>query len=672
MTPALWVPDSPAETRLGLVLSTLVAAAAWASSGAVRMVWLAVVASALLVLVVHAASRLVHATRWSREAWTLLERVRPDLIGHADITPILHIALTPAPAILGCTSVELRLAPRRTTDGIIARATDEGELVVRPMVGEPAHRHDREPGCLVLPLLGAGSPPGQLVLHGLSPRIPPRRRDPVSATFTHMLSTALGAQRWRATQRRETDQAHWLARHDQLTSLATRVVLAEQGDRCLAGWQARGGTSALLLVDLDDFKDVNDTLGHGAGDQVLAEVGRRLRSVARPDDLAVRLGGDELVLLAGDLAAPPDAEALARRLIDHIGAPLRLGDLTIEVSASVGIATHAGGPQTVEDLLLAADLALYDAKAAGRGQWRCTHTSAEGSEHPSGPAGDRGGAANHEGVVHYEAQASASTGDITGFVATPRWDHPEPGLLTSSQRTTAARLSGRTDEIDRQLLDVAIRDLRRLHRSAAEVSMSVYVTPRSLLTGRLVDTLSDALARHDVPAHAIVLEITEPAVDPPAAMVACLTDLARLGCRPSIRGFGSGPSSLAVLSRHRAIAEIKLAPVLCSGITSDPGAARLVRASVTSARELGIQVVAEGVASIDAADVLSSLGCDRLQGPLLHAPAPLPDVLAWLGSRHGHRCPASASVNPGGALQSDDWPADTRDDPLLQPGATMP
>ena len=649
--PTLWVRHSPAETGLGVLIATLVAAAAWASSGAVRMVWLAVVASALVILVLHAASWLVHVARWSRDAWTLLERIRPELIGHQDIAPILHVALAPAPTILACASVELRLPPRRAIDGVIARATDDGRLVVRPMVGEPGIGHPRGSDSLVLPLPGSGPPSGQLVLRGLSPRIPRRRRGHVAAAFTHILSTAISAQRWREAQRRETDEAHRLARHDELTSLGTRVVLAEQGDHRLAASRERGSTAALLLVDLDDFKGVNDTLGHGAGDRVLAEVGRRLRGVVRGDDLAVRLGGDELVVLACDLPAPEDAEALAQRVINRISAPLGLVDATIQVSASVGVALAADGPQTTEELLLVADLALYDAKAAGRGQWRIRHAVATSPTRVSGPAGDPSdGGPTPERAIRYQAQASATTGAITGFVAAG---------------------SGPEDGAEGPLLDVAMRDLHRLRQSAPGATMSVYVSPRSLLTGRLVDVLTDTLARRDVPAGAMVLEMTEPAVDPPPAVLACLTGLARLGCRLSIRGFGSGPSSLALLSRHRAIAEIKISPTLSSGAASDPLAARLVRASVTTARELGIQVVAEGVESVSTADVLARLGCDRLQGPLLHEPAPLPDVVEWLGSRSGTGgFPGAGAANRGHGLQWGDRPADSRDDPTLRRGAT--
>lgn len=650
-SPTLWVRHSPAETGLGVLLAALVAAAAWASSGAVRMVWLAVVASALVILVLHAASWLVHVARWSRDAWFLLERIRPELIGHQDIAPILRVALAPAPAILGCASVELRLPPRRTIDGVIARATDDGGLVVRPMVGEPTRVHPWEPDSLVLPLPGSGPPSGQLVLRGLSPRIPRRRRGHVAAAFTHILSTAIGTQRWREAQRRETDEANWLARHDELTSLGTRVVLAEQGDHRLAASRERGSTAALLLVDLDDFKGVNDTLGHGAGDRVLAEVGRRLRSAVRPDDLAVRLGGDELVVLACDLLAPEDAETLAQRLVDRIRAPLRLADATIEVSASVGVAIRTDGPRTTEDLLVVADLALYEAKAAGRGQWRTRHAVATGpTQAPGLPRDLPDGVQTHDRQIHYEAQASATTGAVTGFVAAG--PGPEGGA-------------------EGLLLDQAMRDLHRLRQPVPDATLSVYVSPRSLLTGRLVGALTDALDRHDVPAGAMVLEMTEPAVDPPPAVLACLTDLARLGCRLSIRGFGSGPSSLALLSRHRAIAEIKISPALSAGATSDPVAARLVRASVTTARELGIQVVAEGVDSVGTADLLARLGCDRLQGPLLHEPAPLPDVLAWLRSRGGTGGLPCAGANRGPGLQWGDRDADSRDDPTLRRGATM-
>lgn len=418
---------------------------------------------------------------------------------------------------------------------------------------------------------------------------------------------------------------------DTLTGLGHRTLLTERGPSALSASKRSGQPVAMLLFDLDGFKHVNDTLGHHAGDRVLEEVGARIRACLRPGELGVRLGGDEFAALLGPLDASRTLDQRVGELLDTLSVPIRVDDLRLSVGTSVGSAVYGTDGRTIEELLRAADQAMYVAKASGPGQWRRSQ----------GPPADDGDARRLQQdlrravdlgqlLLHYQPQVDGWTGAVTGFEALVRWDHPRLGLLLPGQFIPLAERNGMIAPITLFALDRALVDHAALARMAPGCSVSVNVSARIMMGGGLLRDLEQMLERRRVAPSDLVLEITEPAARPTPEVVELFGGLRRLGCRMSVHGFGSSQSSLTGLWQHSALREVKIDPSIIQSLGEDAETERLVRAMVSAAHGLGVRVVAEGVESRIAAQRLRSIGCDGLQGHWLGAPAPLPELQRWL------------------------------------------
>ena len=406
---------------------------------------------------------------------------------------------------------------------------------------------------------------------------------------------------------------------DPLTGLATREVLSAEGPRLIAEAEQAGGHSGLLLLDLDGFKAVNDTLGHHAGDRVLVEIGRRARSAIGVEDLAVRLGGDEFALLI----AAPDARALEQRtedLLTELSEPIRLDEVSWSITPSIGLAVHPEDGRTVAELVQAADSAMYDAKSSPQ-RWRRPGGDRAASD-GTGPEELAEALRREQLVVHYQPQVDGWTGAVTGFEALVRWQHPERGLLLPDLFLPRAERSA------------VIADLPTLQVSAPGATVAVNVSARSMMGTRLLGDLGRLLEESRVHAHDLVLEITEPAPRATAEVTGLLEGLRALGCGVSVHGFGSAQTSLTALWQLPAVREIKIDPHLVRAVADDPDAERLCRAMISAARGLDVRVVAEGVETTETVHRLRGLGCGAFQGYLLGEPVALHEVAGWAEQWH--------------------------------------
>ena len=601
----------------------------------------------LLRTLARAISMLADAG-WADAAWGALDRLSPGLMGQIEETAILRVALAQSPDLLRCDLVEVVLDAQSGGPARVARARrGAGRTAVDVVVEETreAHLDPAGPDWLTVTLAGPDGRIGALSARGGKWR-ERRTRLRLMAALGHVLSSSVVALRMFQADRAMADQLYRSATTDHLTGLGTRARLLGQGDRLLAASAARGRPAVLLMMDLDGFKWVNDTLGHEAGDVALAEIGRRLRMAMRPHDLVVRLGGDEFALLAADLADASDVPGIAERLLAAVAVPVRVGDVEIAIGGSLGVALHPGDGSTVQELLKAADEAMYHAKQSGPGRWHwpAAHGGESHQREASLSEALRDGVPDDQLVLHYQPQVDARTGEVVAFEALARWQHPTQGLVPPEVFLPTIERHGLMRTFTRAAVARSLGDLNALADLAPGASVSVNITPRNLLDLGLAEDISRLLHDAVVPGSRLTLEVTEPGPTPSAAVTHVLDELAGLGCGVSIHEYGSGVSSLTTLSHHAAVREVKVAPPLAAAVLTEPGSARLVRALVSAARELGMRVVAEGVESSEHAVALTGMGCDRLQGFGICPPADLTEVRAWLEQRGQVGSAAEAAV----------------------------
>ena len=580
--------------------------------------------------------------------WQHLSRLSTELVGLADEAGILRVALRDIASVLDWESAEIVVYPTDQRPGLrdmVSSVRGRGEVQVSEAVALTGNDPERDgataigphddDGLLRVPLAGSNGPIGFLRV-GLRPCTDPSGDDgsALARAFALVVTSALSAVRTLESERRVVENTYQWAMVDRLTSLGSRSLLMERGDEQLRNASAEGMTAALLLFDVDDFKRINDTLGHHAGDRVLAEFGLRLRRGVRTGDLAVRLGGDEFAVLTGRLKSAKDAEILATRLLRQLAPAITVDDVELQVRASVGIAVSEEDGDTVDDLIRAADLAMYAAKGLGPGRWQRYNPSSQFLATRTANLTDdllRGGL-DDELVLHYQPQVDAWSGRVIGFESLVRWDHPELGVLAPSEFVSLAERAGLMSRQTTSVLSRALGDYAALQGIAPGSTLSVNISARNLLGRGLVNSVARLLAHHRVPAEQLTLEVAEPAPGISPGVTDTLTGLVRLGCRVSVSEFGTGRSSLMALSRYDGIRELKLDSGLVADILCDPAAERLVRAIIGTAHALEVRVVAEGVESREIVTRLRDLGCDALQGFWVRPPAGIAEITAWIAS----------------------------------------
>ena len=422
-----------------------------------------------------------------------------------------------------------------------------------------------------------------------------------------------------------------LARTDDLTGLANRRALRERLEAALTKSNAEEQI-ALLLLDLDRFKEVNDTFGHEAGDTLLQEVAARLATSVREQDVLARLGGDEFaVVLRGDEQL---AVTTAERLLACLEAPLVVRGSSVSIGGSVGVVAGPVAGQSASELLRAADVAMYVAK--GRGGGVATYDRA-GDQHGAGRlelAGEvRNALATEQFTVHYQPQIDLSTGHVVGVEALVRWQHPTRGLLPPASFLPLIDRAGLERVLLRRVLLVALTQAAAWRANGTTLRMSVNITARDLLDELLPGHLTAELQRLSLPGHMLVLEVTEnDLVVASTRMASVLSELRALGVSLSIDDFGTGYSSMRRL-KEIGPSEIKIDRSFVARLDVAADDYTIVQATIELGHNLGMRTVAEGVESPTVRRLLTDLGCDEAQGYQISPPLPASDLEQWLAGQ---------------------------------------
>jgi diguanylate cyclase (GGDEF)-like protein len=440
----------------------------------------------------------------------------------------------------------------------------------------------------------------------------------------------IAARASRELRRQSAHNAHQ-ARHDSLTGLPNRDAFYEAVDAAIASALADGPRAAAMIIDLDRFKEVNDTLGHHSGDELLRQVAARLREALRESDVLARLGGDEFAVLVPTVATVEQATQVADRVRGALEQPFELQDIVVHVGASVGIALAPDHGRSAEQLLQRADVAMYLAKDSS-----LAHEVYQASADPysasklSMVAEMRRALAEREFEVHYQPKAALASGAIDGVEALVRWNHPERGLIPPMEFVPLAERTGLIKRLTVYVMDDALRQCAEWRGIGLDLAVAVNLSAHNIADPELPDMVARLLAEHGVDAGRLVLELTESTllVDPQGAK-AVLGRLHAMGVGLAIDDFGTGYSSLSYLS-ELPVTELKIDRSFVMSMATSDGDAFIVRSTIDLGRNLGLRVVAEGVETESVWNRLGELGCDVGQGYYLSRPVPATELTRWL------------------------------------------
>ncbi|HEY9207559.1 MAG TPA: EAL domain-containing protein [Acidovorax sp.] len=437
------------------------------------------------------------------------------------------------------------------------------------------------------------------------------------------------------TQRKLAEaRTHQLAYFDALTGLPNRRMLLDRMDHALASARKSGQVGALLFIDLDDFKQINDARGHSLGDELLKQVAQRLTQLLRPGDTVARIGGDEFVMLVNDIAtnmesAGRSALLAAEAVRTALEVPYTIDTHLYSSTGSIGITLFPKRGEEVEDLLREADTAMYRAKDLGRNRIRFYEADmqADVQERLALEQDLKKASTDGQLAAFVQSQVDAS-GAVVGGELLMRWNHPVRGNVPPSRFIPVAESSGLILRLGDWMILQACETLARLHAAGQDLSISVNVSERQFRQDDFVERVRDLLAQTGAPAARLILEVTESLlIENLDGTIARMTELGQLGVRFSIDDFGTGYSSLAYLKRLP-LFELKIDKSFVQDTPDDPNDTAIVQSIISVARHLKLRVVVEGVETRAQADFLVSSHCDCLQGYLFSRPEPLPGWLA--------------------------------------------
>jgi len=434
-----------------------------------------------------------------------------------------------------------------------------------------------------------------------------------------------------------------------LTGLPNRVLFQQRLVEAIDAARLRGGRIAVMLMDLDHFKEVNDTLGHHFGDQLLKEIGPRLSTVLRDDDMMARLGGDEFGVLLPELPDDDVAFTIAERLLEELAVPVSVEGLALDVAGSLGIAIFPTHGQNAEALLRRADVAMYSAKEAGGGYE--VYVPEMDQHSPARltlvsqvrPALER-----EEFEMYFQPKVRLTDGRVAGAEALLRWNHPERGVVAPDEFIPLVEKTVLLAPLTSYVMEHVMRQWRTWADEGMAIPIAINLSPRSLLARNLPEEVASKLERFEMPASFLRMELTESfLMSDSGRSTAVLDGLAQSGVSLSIDDFGTGYSSLSYLKRLP-IDEIKIDRSFVMDMNTDGDDFMIVRATVDLGKNLGLRVVAEGVEDRETFDRLADFGCDEAQGYYIARPMPLDEFGRWLSVRN-----PEAIVHEGATARTD-------------------
>ena len=442
------------------------------------------------------------------------------------------------------------------------------------------------------------------------------------------------------------------ALHDGLTGLANRRLFGQQILQALSAAKRSGEPRSVLVMDLDGFKHVNDTLGHDHGDTLLKEVGIRLRTALRESDVVARLGGDEFAVLPAGASDLVSAEAVAWKIQQACQPPFLLGDEPVQIAASVGIALYPEHGDNAADLLRRADLAMYEAKRSSTAHAVFDPAHEKRLAKHLALLGDlRHCLARNELVLHYQPKIQLATREVSGVEALIRWRHPTLGLLPPGGFMPEAERLEMIGPLTQWVLDETLRQQKAWNEEGLDLTVAVNIAASSLREGNaLPASVGELIAKWGAAPARLVLELTEGALIETGAPDA-LDGLHAMGVKLSIDDFGTGYSSLTYLQRLP-VDELKIDRSFVTNLHVGSDEAMIVRSTIDLAHNLGFDVVAEGVEDGTVLEMLAGYGCDSVQGYFISRPSPPDEFMAWLADSSYAPSPTTPSAPRGGQRHS--------------------
>lgn len=424
--------------------------------------------------------------------------------------------------------------------------------------------------------------------------------------------------------REAQEQLSSLAYYDSLTKLPNRMLIMDRLQLALSKATRDASMLGVLFIDLDNFKRVNDTLGHAHGDSILCSAAHRMAAVLRQSDTLGRLGGDEFIVIAPGVESNEALIKVVEKLLDCLSQPVVINNMEIVLSCSIGISVYPDHSKHHDDLVQMADTAMYEAKNKGRNNYAFYHPSLtqKAVHYLTRERELHHALIKNEFVLHYQPQFSFSQRRITGVEALIRWQHPVKGLLSPAEIIPVAETSRLIVEIGNWILVEACKQLRQWHAEGLnDLRIAVNISIRQLADKHLQQLIADLLKQHEIPAHLLELEVTESCLQNEVIYISNLEQLENLGIPISIDDFGTGYSCLSSL-KNLPIRRLKIDQSFVKGIPHDSNDCAIAAAILAMAQKLNLQVTAEGIETYDQAFFLGNLGCHELQGYLLSKPVP--------------------------------------------------